>query len=99
MSSLLIIWGRQAKAYWGAYGVSKFGLEGLMQILADETRDSSNIRVNSFAPGPTRTKLRVHAYPGEDAENLKTPDDLILDYLWLMGPDSIGTTGQALEYA
>ncbi len=90
--------GRVGKAYWGAYGVSKFGLEGLMQTLAEETRDSSNIRVNSFAPGPTRSKLRLMAYPGEDAEALKTADALIADYLWLMGPDSIGTTGQALDY-
>ncbi|TVT53924.1 MAG: YciK family oxidoreductase [Sedimenticola thiotaurini] len=91
--------GRKGKAYWGAYGVSKFGIEGMMQILADETRESSNIRVNSFAPGPTRSKLRLTAYPGEDAETLKTPDALIADYLWLMGPDSIGTTGQALSYS
>ncbi|WP_275098409.1 YciK family oxidoreductase [Sedimenticola hydrogenitrophicus] len=90
--------GRQAKAYWGAYGVAKFGLEGLMQLLAEETRDSSNIRVNSFAPGPTRTKLRLLAFPGEDTETLKTADSLVPDYLWLMGPDSIGTSGQALEY-
>jgi NAD(P)-dependent dehydrogenase (short-subunit alcohol dehydrogenase family) len=90
--------GRQAKAYWGAYGVAKFGLEGLMRLLAEETRDSSNIRVNSFAPGPTRTKLRLLAFPGEDTETLKTADSLVPDYLWLMGPDSIGTSGQALEY-
>jgi NAD(P)-dependent dehydrogenase (short-subunit alcohol dehydrogenase family) len=90
--------GREGKAYWGAYGASKFGLEGLMQILAEETRDNSNIRVNSFDPGPTRSKLRLTAYPGEDAETLKNSDALIPDYLWLMGPDSIGTTGQALSY-
>ena len=90
---------RQSKAYWGAYGVSKFGLEGLMLLLAEETRDSSDIRVNSFAPGPTRTKLRLLAFPGEEIESLKTPDSLIPDYLWLMGPDSIGTSGEALEYS
>ncbi|WP_428607140.1 YciK family oxidoreductase [Sedimenticola sp.] len=90
--------GRQAKAYWGAYGVSKFGLEGLMQLLAEETRGSSDIRVNSFDPGPTRTKLRLLAYPGEETESLKTPDSLVADYLWLMGPDSIGTSGQTLTY-
>lgn len=89
---------RESRAYWGAYGVSKFGLEGLMRLLAEETRDSSNIRVNSFAPGPTRTKLRMLAYPGEEIETVKTADKLIPDYLWLMGPDSIGTSGQSLEY-
>ncbi|MCG8428484.1 MAG: YciK family oxidoreductase [Chromatiales bacterium] len=90
--------GRKAKAYWGAYGVSKFGIEGLMQILAEETRDSTNIRFNSFDPGPTHTSLRVNAYPGEDPSSNKEADALINDYLWLLGPDSAGTTGQALSY-
>ena len=89
--------GRKAKAYWGAYAVSKFGIEGLMQILAQETMDSTNIRVNSLAPGPTRTNLRTHAYPGEDPMTVKHPETLIPCYLWLMGADSIGTTGQALD--
>ena len=89
--------GRRGKAYWGAYGVSKFGIEGLMQILAEETRDSSNIRVNSIAPPPTRTKLRAFAYPGEDPQTLPTPDGFMDIYLYLMGPDSAGTTGQAFD--
>lgn len=89
--------GRKAKAYWGAYAVSKFALEGLMQVLAEETRDSSGIRVNSIAPGPTRTGLRAYAYPGEDPNTVKPPESLMPVYLWLMGPDSIGTTGQAID--
>ncbi len=89
--------GRRARAYWGAYAVSKFGCEGLMQVLAEETRDSSRIRVNSFAPGPTRTNLRAHAYPGENPSTVKPAEDLIPAYLWLMGPDSAGTTGQTLD--
>ncbi|MET0116299.1 MAG: YciK family oxidoreductase [Sedimenticola sp.] len=88
--------GRKAKAYWGAYAVSKFGIEGFMQLLAEETRESTNIRVNSVDPGPTRTKLRAAAYPGENPEVNKTPDKLMPFYLWLMGPDSTGTTGEAL---
>ena len=90
--------GRKAKAYWGAYAVSKFGLEGLMQILAEETSASGKIRVNSIDPGPTRTNLRTHAYPGEDPATVKPPEALIPLYLWLMGPDSIGTTGKALKF-
>ena len=89
--------GRKAKAYWGAYAISKFGLEGFMQILADETRGSSNIRVNSLDPGPTRTLLRAGAYPGEDPQTVKSPDTLMPLYLWLMGKDSIGTHGEAIE--
>ena len=89
--------GRKGKAYWGAYAVSKFGLEGLMQVLADEL-DSSNIRVNSIDPGPTRTRMRKIIFPGEDPETIKPPEALMPIYLWLMGPDSKGTHGQALSY-
>jgi NAD(P)-dependent dehydrogenase (short-subunit alcohol dehydrogenase family) len=91
--------GRKAKAYWGAYAVSKFGIEGLMQVLAEETMGESRIRVNSIAPGATRTNLRAHAYPAEDPMTVKHPETLIPIYLWLMGPDSIGTTGRALDPA
>ncbi len=87
--------GRRGKAYWGAYAASKFGLEGLMQVLADETRGSSPIRVNSVDPGPTRTRLRALAYPGEERESVKPPEALAPLYLWLMGPDSHGRTGEA----
>ncbi len=88
--------GRKAKAYWGAYAVSKFGVEGLMQLLAEETEESTNIRVNSIDPGPTSTNLRAAAYPGENPAINKSPEELIPFYLWIMGPDSTGTTGQAL---
>jgi NAD(P)-dependent dehydrogenase (short-subunit alcohol dehydrogenase family) len=89
--------GRQGKAYWGAYGVSKFGLEGLMQILAQETMDSTRIRFNSIDPGPTRSRLRSFAYPGENPDNLPTAEKYMHIYLFLMGPDSAGITGQALN--
>ncbi len=90
--------GRKAKAYWGAYGVSKFGVEGLMQLLAEETRENSPIRVNSVDPGPTRSNLRAHAYPGEDPLSIKTAEELIPLYLWLFGAESIGITGQAFSF-
>lgn len=89
--------GRAGRAYWGAYGVAKFGLEGLMQILAEETRDTSPIRVNSIDPGPVRTQLRARLYPGEAHERLAAPDAILSLYLYLMGPDSLGVTGQALS--
>lgn len=89
--------GRKGKAYCGAYGVAKFGLEGLMQILAEETRDSSSIRVNSIAPGATRTKLRADVFPGEDPAVVKPPEAIMPLYLWLMGPDSVGSTGISVD--
>lgn len=89
--------GRKGKAYWGAYGVSKFGIEGLMQTLAQEL-DNSAIRVNSIDPGPTRTKMRHLAYPGEEKTDSKPADALAPLYLWLMGDDSKQVNGQAISY-
>jgi len=86
--------GRRGKAYWGAYGVSKAGLEGFMQILADELEANSPVRVNSIDPGPVRTALRRLAYPGEDAATLNAPEDVMNPFLYLLGPDSKGVTGQ-----
>ena len=89
--------GRKAKAYWGAYAVSKFGLEGLMQTLAEEL-ENSNIRSNSIDPGPTSTTMRHLAYPGEDRETNKQPEALAPLYLWLMGDDSKDINGQAISF-
>ena len=86
--------GRKGRAYWGAYSVSCFAIEGLMQILADELESNTNIRVNSLDPGPVRTALRLRAYPGEDASVLPEPATIMPIYLYLMGPDSQGVTGQ-----
>ena len=86
--------GRKGRAFWGAYAVSKFGTEGLMQTLADECSD---IRVNCINPGATRTAMRKAAYPGEDPSTLKTPAEIMLPYLYLLGPDSRGVTGQSLD--
>ena len=89
--------GRKGRAYWGAYAVSKFATEGMMQVLADELENTSSIRVNSLNPGATRTSMRATAYPGEDPGTLKTPADLMPAYLYLLGDDSKGVTGQAFN--
>lgn len=89
--------GRKGRAHWGAYAVSKFATEGLMEVLADELENISKIRVNSLNPGATRTRMRASAYPGEDPNTLKTPEDIMPAYLYLVGEDSIGVTGQAFN--
>lgn len=88
--------GRSGRGYWGAYAVSKFGTEGLAQVLADETRHTS-LRVNCVNPGPTRTDMRLQAYPAEDRDALRTPEEILPVYLYLLGPDSKGVTGQSLD--
>ncbi len=89
--------GQTGKAFWGAYSVSKFGIEGLTQILAAEL-DNSTIRVNCIDPGPTRTALRKRAFPGEDNATLKTPDAVMPLYLWAMGRDGRAAHGQRLSW-
>ncbi len=88
--------GRVGKAFWGAYSVSKFGTEALSQILADENRHTP-LRVNCINPGRTRTKMRLAAYPAEDRDALKRPEDIMAAYVYLLGPDSQGVTGQSID--
>jgi len=89
--------GRRGRANWGAYAVSKFGVEGLTQVLADEMSGTTTVRVNAINPGAARTTLRRQAYPGENADALPEPDSLVNSYLWLLGGDSRGITGQSLD--
>ena len=86
--------GRQGRAYWGAYGIAKAGNENMMQIWADELETNTAIRMNSINPGATRTGMRTRAYPGEDANTLPMPESIMPTYLYLLGPDSKGITGQ-----
>jgi len=89
--------GRRGKAYWGAYAVSKFGVEGLSQVLADELENKPGLRVNVVNPGATRTAMRAAAYPAEDPEKLKTPEEILGVYLYLLGPESRGVNGESFD--
>lgn len=90
--------GRRAKPYWGAYAVSKFAIEGLSQLLAEELDDDRhNVRVNSLNPGATRTNMRATAYPAENPQQNPAPEELMPVYLYLMGPDSRGVNGQQID--
>ncbi len=89
--------GRHGYAYWGAYGVSKFGIEGLTQTLAEEYAHLDNLRINAINPGATRTAMRRAAYPAEDINAIVAPESLVNRYLWLLGPASRGVSGQSLD--
>ena len=89
--------GRKGRAYWGAYAVSKFGTEGLMQVLASECEETTLIRSNSVNPGPVKTFMRLQAYPAEDRSTLPEPAAVVTPYLWLLGPDSRGVNGRAFD--
>jgi len=77
--------------------VSKFGAEGLMQVLAAEMADTTNVRSNSLNPGPVRTYMRLQAYPAEDRSQLREASSIVAPYLFLLGPDSRGISGRAFD--
>jgi len=88
--------GRTGRAFWGAYAVSKFATEGLAQVLADEHRHGK-LRSNCINPGETRNGMRLAAYPAEDRDKLKGPEEILAPYIFLLGPESKGVTGQSLD--
>jgi len=89
--------GRQGRAYWGAYSASKFAVEGLTQILADEHEHAGIIRFNSLNPGGTRTAMRSAAYPMEDPASVPVPETHMDLYLYLFSERSKGVTGQQFD--
>ena len=89
--------GTTPRAYWGAYSVSQYALEGLAKLLMEELENASHIRVNILNPGGTRTSMRATAYPNEDPATLKAPEDLMPLYLYLMGDDSEHIKGETLQ--
>ena len=89
--------GRKGRAYWGAYAVSKFGIEGLTQVLADEMQGSAPVRVNALNPGATRTRMRRQAFPSENADVLATPEQIAPAYIALLGPQTAALNGQSLD--
>lgn len=88
--------GNRGRAFWGAYAVSKFAVEGLSQVLADELERTS-VRVNALNPGATRTRMRAQAYPAEDPETVTPPEDILGPYFFLLGPDGKGTNGRRID--
>lgn len=85
------------RAYWGAYSVSKAGIENLSKMLAEETEFRKTLRVNCINPGPVRTEMRRKAFPAEDRDKLATPEQILGAYLYLLGPDSQGVKGQLFD--
>src|SRR5215471_16486476 len=85
-----------ARAYRGPYGVSKAALEALARTFAAETA-STNIRVNLFNPGPTRTGLRAAVMPGEDPMTLPPVEDVAEKIVALTLP-SMTETGKLFDF-
>jgi NAD(P)-dependent dehydrogenase (short-subunit alcohol dehydrogenase family) len=88
---------RKPRAYWGAYAVSKTGIEVLARLLAEEFEHNGNPRFNVLNPGPVRTRMRRQAFPAEDPQTLPAPEQIVAPYLWLLGGASRGINGQSLD--
>lgn len=88
--------GRVGRARWGAYAVSKFGAEGLSQVLADELR-STGICVMTFNPGGTRTRMRAEAYPEENQTRLRDPILPAQALLRLVTRATMAASGKAFD--
>ncbi len=86
-----------ARAYSGAYGVSKIAMEAFAAILAEEFESSNKIRVNTLMPGPVDSPLRKKLFPGEDKSQLATMESLAEVYRYLFCSESIGVSGQTIN--
>ena len=89
--------GKVGKAFWGAYAVSKFGVEGLCQVLSDEHSNDKSIRFNCINPGAVQTNMRKEAYPLENPNDLLHPDEIMDKYVWLMSDESKDINGQSIN--
>jgi NAD(P)-dependent dehydrogenase (short-subunit alcohol dehydrogenase family) len=86
----------EGRAEWGAYSVSKFGVEGLTQILAAELAERG-VRVNAVDPGGMRTDMRAAAYPEEDPQTRITPEENTAVFLYLASDESRDVTGERFK--
>ena len=89
--------GRTSRAFWGAYAVSKFAIEGMVQTWAAELDELGSVRVNAISPGATATDMRAQAFPAEDPTRLKSAEAIMPMYLYLLGPDSKTINGQSIN--
>ncbi|TMM50051.1 SDR family NAD(P)-dependent oxidoreductase [Qipengyuania marisflavi] len=68
--------GAAPRAYWAAYGATKAAFDNLLESYSQEVEKISKVRVALIDPGKTRTAMRAKAYPGEDPQTVKPPQDV-----------------------
>jgi len=84
-------------AFWGAYAVSKAGVEALAKIQAEEWSRFPHLRANAIVPGPVVSPARGRTHPAEVVSGLASVESLMPAYLYLIGPDSRGVTGKVFN--
>jgi len=88
---------KQSRPFWGAYAVSKTGLESVRSMLSEELEGEANIRVNSVNPGRMRTAMRAAAYPAEDPNSVPTAESVSGAFLYLLSSRGRGIDGQFID--
>ena len=88
---------RRHTAFWGGYAVTKAALETLVLTYAEEC-NGTNVKVNLFNPGGTRTAMRAKAFPGEDPETLPSPADVAPKIVELLDPHYM-RTGELVNFS
>jgi len=88
---------KQSRPFWGAYAVSKTGLESVRGMLSEELEGERNIRVNSVNPGRIRTAMRAAAYPAEDPNTVPTAQSVSGTFLYLLSERGRGIDGQFVD--
>ncbi len=89
--------GAKPAAFWGAYAVSKAGVESMAKIQAEEWSRFPHLRANVIVPGPVASPTRNRTHPGEVARALASAESLMPLYLYLIGPESRGVTGRVIS--
>ncbi|MBI4354929.1 MAG: SDR family NAD(P)-dependent oxidoreductase [Candidatus Omnitrophica bacterium] len=89
--------GKRAAPLWGAYAVSKFGVEGLTKVVAEELRPY-HIRVNAINPGGVQTAMRAKAYPEEDPLTLPIPDEVASLFVYLASAQAKDVTAESIDW-
>jgi NAD(P)-dependent dehydrogenase (short-subunit alcohol dehydrogenase family) len=88
---------KQSRPFWGAYAVSKTGLESVRSMLSEELEGEANIRVNSVNPGRMRTAMRAAAYPAEDPNTVPTAESVSGAFIYLLSARGRGIDGQFID--
>ena len=85
------------RPFWGAYAITKAGLDSMVRAWSSEMEET-NLNVNLYDPGATKTQMRARAYPGEDPKILKDPDEVAKDILKICNKNFI-KNGERLEFS
>lgn len=84
-------------SFWGAHAISKAAADHMAKTWALELENAAGLRINTVVPGAVQSPQRQKSHPGELHANLPTAQSLMSAYLYLMGPDSAGVSGQTFQ--